>query len=248
MPPRPRTCAACFLSLYDACGLALFLLRTATFKKTLPRPVASFDDATLSRIRARLAARPPRRLHREPDCAVLVPLVTVGREKEPALLFTRRPVKLRSHAGQVCFPGGRRDAEDGSLEECALRELEEEVGVPRARVQLLGAFHACMTLGSGHVVSPVLGWLGAFEDLKIAPSPDEVDAVFATRLCDLADPAFTLPPTLASADGPVFRAPPRAGSPEGAATPIWGMTARLTWEVLDGVLSDPDDPTAPRTD
>src|SRR5262245_46288362 len=68
--------------------------------------------------------------------AVLVPrLAAAG---EPSLLFTRRSQLLPHHQGQVAFPGGRQDADDPDLAATAVRETEEEIGLPRAEIRLLG--------------------------------------------------------------------------------------------------------------
>ena len=69
--------------------------------------------------------------------AVLVPLFLAAGE-EPHAVFTRRGTGLRRHAGEISFPGGRRDPDDASLSETALREAEEEIGLPRTEVRLLG--------------------------------------------------------------------------------------------------------------
>jgi 8-oxo-dGTP pyrophosphatase MutT (NUDIX family) len=67
--------------------------------------------------------------------AVLVPIVERG---EPTVLFTRRTEHLPSHAGQICFPGGRYHADDKTLIQTALREMEEEIGLPSDAVEIVG--------------------------------------------------------------------------------------------------------------
>ena len=66
----------------------------------------------------------------ETPAAVLVPLF-LDERSEPQLVLTRRRADLRRHAGEISFPGGRRDDEDASLQVTALREAEEEIGLPR---------------------------------------------------------------------------------------------------------------------
>ena len=120
--------------------------------------------------------------------AVLVSLVLGAR---PGVLLTKRTAHLNEHAGQVSFPGGRIDPEDASPEHAALREAEEEVGLARHHVEVLGRLGDYVT-GTGYRVIPVLGLLpdGAeLGDLGLVVSPHEVEAVFALPLSVLLDPA-----------------------------------------------------------
>jgi len=87
--------------------------------------------------------------------AVLVSLV-LG--PQPGVLLTRRTAHLNKHPGQVCFPGGRIDPGDASPEHAALREAEEELGLARHQVELLGRMGDYVT-GTGYRVTPVLGLL-----------------------------------------------------------------------------------------
>ena len=73
----------------------------------------------------------------EIPAAVLVPLFLAGDLPEPHVVLTLRRADLRRHAGEISFPGGRKDAEDRDLTETALREAEEEIGLPRADARVL---------------------------------------------------------------------------------------------------------------
>ncbi len=109
--------------------------------------------------------------------AVLAPLV----ERDGALhvIFTERAAHLRKHAGQISFPGGRMDAEDRDPMETALREAEEEIGLARAQVDVLGAFDPYRTV-TGFVVTPFVGVVrGGFTP---QPDPSEVAGVFDAPL------------------------------------------------------------------
>ena len=86
--------------------------------------------------------------------AVLVPVV--DRSDTLTVLFTRRTDDLPEHAGQICFPGGRIEPDDTSPEDAALRETEEEIGLPRRHVEVLGRLDDYMT-GSGFSITPVVG-------------------------------------------------------------------------------------------
>lgn len=95
------------------------------------------------------------------------------------ILLLRRAEGLRRHGGQVAFPGGRSDPEDASLAETALREAEEEVGLPRQDVRLLGALDDLPTI-TGYVVTPYAAWLAAPPIPR--PNAAEVARVFDAPL------------------------------------------------------------------
>ncbi|WP_174875645.1 CoA pyrophosphatase [Vogesella oryzae] len=102
------------------------------------------------------------------------------------ILLTRRTPHLRSHAGQISFPGGRIEAEDGSAEVAALREAEEEVGLPPALVRVVATLPHYDTV-TGYRVTPVLALLTA--PFQPRPSPHEVAEVFSLPLVLALDEA-----------------------------------------------------------
>lgn len=114
--------------------------------------------------------------------AVLVPFVS---GPTSTLLLTKRNERLRRHAGQVSFPGGRIDPEDRNATEAALREAQEEIGLRPADVDVLGLAGDFIT-GTGFRITPVIGILP--QGLKLTPSPIEVEAVFEFPLATLLDP------------------------------------------------------------
>lgn len=116
------------------------------------------------------------------DAAVLVPLI--DREDGLSVLLTHRTAHLANHAGQVSFPGGHADPEDGGPEQTALRETEEEVGLHRRHVHLLGRLDPYMTR-TGFAVVPVVGLITPPFDM--APDPHEVAEVFEVPLSFLLD-------------------------------------------------------------
>ena len=116
--------------------------------------------------------------------AVLVPVVL--RPTEVSLLFTQRATGLRSHAGQISFPGGRIDEGDGSAVEAALREAEEEIGLDRRFVEILGFLDGYRT-GTGFNVIPVVALVQPDFALKLDPS--EVADAFEVPLRFLMDEA-----------------------------------------------------------
>lgn len=116
--------------------------------------------------------------------AVLVPVV--DRSDTLTVLFTRRTDDLPEHAGQICFPGGRIEADDASPEDAALRETEEEIGLPRRHVEVLGRLDDYMT-GSGFSITPVVGIVAP--PFTLTPHIREVAETFEVPLDFLLDPA-----------------------------------------------------------
>ncbi|WP_025121897.1 MULTISPECIES: CoA pyrophosphatase [unclassified Serratia (in: enterobacteria)] len=108
--------------------------------------------------------------------AVLIPIVC---RPEPTLLLTRRADSLRKHAGQVAFPGGKTDAEDGSPIITALREAQEEVAIPAQRVHILGQL-APLDSSTGFQVTPVVGLIPP--DVIFHANEGEVAEVFEIPL------------------------------------------------------------------
>ena len=115
--------------------------------------------------------------------AVLIPIT--GRTK-PGVIFTQRPSNMRSHPGQVAFPGGKIDPEDKDAVHAALREAEEELAIPRDKVDIIGAVETYHS-GSGFAITPVLGIVPP--DLPLVPNPAEVDSWFEVPLEFILNPA-----------------------------------------------------------
>ncbi|HWU04425.1 MAG TPA: CoA pyrophosphatase, partial [Novosphingobium sp.] len=107
------------------------------------------------------------------------------RAADPGLLLIHRPTTMRAHPGQVAFPGGRREAGE-SVVEAALREADEELGIPPDQVRVIGATDIYRT-GTGYEVTPVLALVPP--DLPLAPNPHEVAQWFEAPLAHLLDPA-----------------------------------------------------------
>ncbi|MBE7212976.1 MAG: CoA pyrophosphatase [Gluconacetobacter diazotrophicus] len=146
--------------------------------------------------------------------AVLVPVVLAP---EPFVLLTRRSARLRTHPGQVSFPGGRADPGDPDPVATALRESEEEIGLLPALVEPLALLPDQPTMAGGTLITPVLALLPA--TIAVRPTEAEVAAILGLPLSTLLDPDA---PILAT-DGP------RAGTwswphPD---HDIWGATAAI---------------------
>ena len=117
------------------------------------------------------------------EAAVLVPII--DRAPGPTVLLTERTAHLSKHAGEVAFPGGRRDPDDATLAETALRESEEEIGLARHRVELIAELPRYRT-GTGYLVTPVVGFVDP--DFEPRPDPGEVAHAFEVPLAFLMNP------------------------------------------------------------
>lgn len=115
--------------------------------------------------------------------AVLIPITD---RAEPGVILTQRPPWLRSHAGQVAFPGGKIDPEDENPIAAALREAEEELALPRDAVTVLGETDV-YTSGSGYHITPVVGIIAP--DLPLIANPQEVEDWFEVPLHFVINPA-----------------------------------------------------------
>ena len=115
--------------------------------------------------------------------AVLMPIV--ARPEGLTMLFTLRTTHLKAHSGQVSFPGGRAEPHDPAPEFTALRETEEEIGLPREAVEILARLPDYFTR-TGYRVTPVVGLLTPPFELR--PDPREVAEVFEVPLAFLLDP------------------------------------------------------------
>jgi 8-oxo-dGTP pyrophosphatase MutT (NUDIX family) len=168
------------------------------------------------------------------NAGVLAPLFEEGGEAR--VVLTRRSTDLRTHQGQVSFPGGRLD-EGEDAPAAALREAHEEVGLDPALVTTVGWLHPVLTMVSASFILPVLGTLS--DRPRLAPNPGEVERIFDVSLAELADPDIFHEER--------WRIPGRviAGSEDNSfpvwffevsGELIWGATARMLHELLSLVL------------
>lgn len=111
--------------------------------------------------------------------AVLIPITRWDCDNESHIVLTVRSENLRSHAGQISLPGGTRDAEDTDDIATALRESEEEIGLPASQVEVIGKL-GDMALPSGFHITPILGLIQP--GLNFTPAVEEVADIFQVPL------------------------------------------------------------------
>jgi 8-oxo-dGTP pyrophosphatase MutT (NUDIX family) len=173
-------------------------------------PARAIADALQPVLRNR---RP--RLSAEPSQRAGVLLLLYDRNGRPHVVLTKRTDHLLHHRGQICLPGGRWEEHDLGLRETALRETEEELGVPRAGVRVVGQLDDTPTMVSGYVISPFVGVLEAA--LTPVPNAYEIARVLEVPLDDLLAADALLAPDPA----PMALRYPLQGED------VWGATARI---------------------
>jgi 8-oxo-dGTP pyrophosphatase MutT (NUDIX family) len=173
----------------------------------------------------------------QPNSAVLG--VFFEEAGEARLVFTRRSTTLRTHRGEVSFPGGRIEQGEDAVAG-ALREAFEEVNLDPSTVTVVGWLHPVMTMVSASLIQPVLATVAARPDLTASPA--EVERVFDVSLAELADPdlfheeRWSIPgreiPGSDDNSFPIWFF-------EVSGELIWGATARMLYELLSVVLVGP---------
>src|SRR6059036_2487098 len=182
-------------------------------------------DELVTLTRERLAARLRRVVEPGPlvRAAVLVPLVERG---GPHVIFAKRTDRVGTHRGQISFPGGTIDPADRSPLDAALRECEEEIGLPRAAVEPLGALDDTETVATPFVITP---WVGVIRK----PVAWRTDGAEVERVIEVPFTALAAPGGLRvehwERDGarrPVYFF-------DYGGDTIWGATARILKHYLD---------------
>jgi 8-oxo-dGTP pyrophosphatase MutT (NUDIX family) len=183
-----------------------------------------FDDAALARLREILGRRVSIAID-APDLRRACVLIALIRTRTGwSLLFTRRAENLAAHSGQIAFPGG--GVEDGeSLEAAAIREAEEEVGIPAASIELVGRLDDLIT-NSGYLVAPFIGVVT--EPVRYVIQASEVVEAFEVPVDALLDPQKPEVRYVTFGD----RKYPAYFYPY-AQYEIWGLTGRMLKAFLD---------------
>jgi 8-oxo-dGTP pyrophosphatase MutT (NUDIX family) len=160
-------------------------------------------------------------VHGRTESAVLVPLYLNG-DGEIHAVFTRRRDDLKRHAGEISFPGGRRD-DDEPLETTALREAQEEIGLPPAAVEVAGALEPTPTMVTSYAIYPFVGVIEA--GLEWVLSASEVDEILELPLSGLRAGQGE---RRLLRKGIAFRTTTFEVGPH----TIWGATARIVEDLL----------------
>ena len=187
-------------------------LRTPSVRDDLRRVLLRVEDAVAIEVRGRT------------DAAVLVPLYV--KHGEVHAVFTKRRDDLRRHPGEISFPGGRYEEGEPDVRATALREAQEEIGLPPDAVEIVGALQPTPTIVTGYAVYPFVGLIDAGRTWTL--SAREVAEVIELSLRDLVD-------------GYGRRRLVRRGLPIRTDTYlvgdhlIWGATARILSDLLDRI-------------
>ncbi len=158
------------------------------------------------------------------DAAVLIPLYSEGGRLHA--VFTKRREDLRRHAGEISFPGGRQDDPDEDLRFTALREAEEEIGLPPSDVDLIGALPPVGTFVTNYKIHPFVGVIKPGH--AWTPQPTEVEVILELSLAQLTG-GFEMKRLVRK--GVPFRTPTYTVN----GNLIWGATARIVQHLLERV-------------
>ncbi|XP_058127065.1 mitochondrial coenzyme A diphosphatase NUDT8 [Anopheles ziemanni] len=159
------------------------------------------------------------------EAAILIPVCLV--DDKVSLLYTLRSSNMRSHRGQVSFPGGMKDDTDRDYEECAVREFAEETGIPKEQVHVWGCGKTIVPY-AGPSITPVIASVTDYSFDKLKPSSEEVAKVFTIPIEMLAKPEnrrhtqfrsnYSMPVFLHETEN------------------VWGITAMITHMFLTALL------------
>jgi 8-oxo-dGTP pyrophosphatase MutT (NUDIX family) len=172
--------------------------------------------------------------------AVLAVLVPGGplRAEGVRIVLIERAAMLRTHAGQLAFPGGKPEPHDVSLADTALREAEEEVGLDRRAPEVLGRLHPVPT-PSGFMIVPYVAW--APPGWLPEPTSPEVGRVLTPQLARLADPQVHRIAGVRDWNGHRYELHEFAIHEPA----LWGATARMMWDLLERMRGPSSCPPPP---
>ncbi len=202
------------------------MLTTAVIRRALSLPnfdVGSAHEHMLPTSRKR--RRPPD-LPGQPRVGGVL-LLLYPHHQTIHLVLTRRRDDLNSHAGQISFPGGRQEPNETAVQ-TALRETEEEIGVPATAVKILGELTSIYISPSDFEVHPFVGWVNGGKRPSFVPEPGEVAEILEVPLSHLLDPA-----TRHVGPIPVRNATYTVPYYDVNGQKVWGATAIMLSEFLD---------------
>ncbi|MCK9414374.1 MAG: CoA pyrophosphatase [Prolixibacteraceae bacterium] len=147
------------------------------------------------------------------------------------ICLIKRPSTMKNHAGQIAFPGGKREKEDSDLVHTALREAQEEIGIEANAVEILGFMSDVYVQISDFLITPVVGWLNEFPEAAVVSS--EVDEIIFISLEDLANSMSRCEREMDTRTGRI-----KVPGYEINGCFIWGATAMMLAELVDIFLDD----------
>ena len=157
------------------------------------------------------------------EASILVIFINNYDKNESYILLTQRKNNLRKHAGQIAFPGGRKEIEDKTLLETVVRETEEEISLSRENYDIIGHFPKFYT-GTGYVVTPYIAIMKDLSNWKnlIEPNADEVKKIFTPKSQQLLLPEYHIreKPPIKSSMSMTWKINCQNEN-------IWGLTARV---------------------
>ncbi|XP_050311541.1 mitochondrial coenzyme A diphosphatase NUDT8 [Anthonomus grandis grandis] len=197
---------------------------------SLYAPEAVLSEENVKKTLAKFASlKPIRMIAHEPTkrAGVLIPICLVDGKVE--LLYTLRAANLKSHRGQVSFPGGMQDVTDKNLEETALRETEEELGLKDDEIEVWGSGNPIVTKRETSVTPVIARIKGEYHPTRLQVNSSEVEDVFTVSLEDLCRPQNIGYTQFRGgfSSMPVFT---------GGKLRVWGLTALLTYRFLSSLL------------
>ena len=165
------------------------------------------------------------------EASILILFVNNYVENNSLILMTKRKNNLRKHAGQIAFPGGRKEREDKDLKDTVQRETEEEVNIPKDNYDIIGKLPKFYT-GTGYVVTPFLAIMkqnSEWESL-ISPNLNEVEKIFYPKSYYLLSPKFHMreKPPVNSSMSMTWKINYNDEN-------IWGLTARVLVTISAGL-------------
>ena len=165
------------------------------------------------------------------EASILILFINNYVENNSLILITKRKNNLRKHAGQIAFPGGRKEREDKDLKDTVQRETEEEVNIPKDNYDIIGKLPKFYT-GTGYVVTPFLAIMkqnSEWESL-ISPNLNEVEKIFYPKSYYLLSPKFHMreKPPVNSSMSMTWKINYNGEN-------IWGLTARVLVTISAGL-------------
>jgi 8-oxo-dGTP pyrophosphatase MutT (NUDIX family) len=189
-------------------------------------------------LRERLTRTMPSRIQgsSRTRAAVLIPFF--DKEEKPCIIFTKRTDHVATHRGEICFPGGVMEESDSNLLQTALREVEEELAIPAANIEVLGSLDEIRTVSSNFLVVPYIGYLN--EMVPFLPNEWEVSEVLEIPFEHFANPEIFHEErrVVDHQEIPVYFY-------QWESHMIWGVTGRILKSLLDLMLDPEGGPPRP---